>query len=55
MNPRGAVDAWIEVPSRAARRFPGDRPRDELSRLNTLSTFLFLELFYSYRIINKKI
>ncbi|MDR3639826.1 MAG: tetratricopeptide repeat protein [Humidesulfovibrio sp.] len=33
-NPRGAVDAWAEVPRRASR-FPGDASRDELARLKT--------------------
>jgi len=33
-DPRGAVDAWSEVRSRTSR-FPGDAPRDELSRLKT--------------------
>jgi len=31
-NPRGALDAWAEVPGRVSR-FPGDAPRDELARL----------------------
>jgi len=33
-DPRGAVDAWGEVPQRSSR-FPGDAPRDEMARLKT--------------------
>lgn len=31
-NPRGALEAWAEVP-RKSSRFPGDAPRDELASL----------------------